>query len=148
VGERTATLLADAFGSLNDLANASLEELEAVFEVGPKVAASIHSYFREPRNMDLIKSLPGELQRLTQERKASRSASLAGKTFVLTGTLERWSRDEAKRRIEQSGGRVTASVSKKTDYLVAGSDPGSKLDKAKELGVTVISERELEALLG
>ena len=147
VGERTATLLADAFGSLDDLEKASLEELEAVFEVGPKVAASIHNYFREPRNMDLIKSLPIELQQLTQERKASRSASLAGKIFVLTGTLERWSRDEAKRRIEQSGGRVTASVSKKTDYVVAGSDPGSKLEKAKELGVPVISEQELEALL-
>jgi len=115
--------------------------------VDPKVAASIHSYFREPRNRDLIESLRKEGLRFTQERKASRSASLAGKAFVLTGTLERWSRDEAKRRIEQSGGRVTASVSKKTDYVVAGSDPGSKLEKAKELGVTVISEQELEALL-
>jgi len=147
VGERTATLLADAFGSLDALAKASLEDLEAVFEVGPKVAASIHSYFREPRNMELIEGLRKEGLQFTQERKAARSASLAGKTFVLTGTLERWSRDEAKRRIEQSAGRVTASVSKKTDYVVAGSDPGSKLEKAKELGVPVISEQELEALL-
>jgi DNA ligase (NAD+) len=148
IGERTATLLADAFGSLDELAKASLEDLEAVFEIGPKVAASIHSYFREPRNMELIKSLPKELQELKQERAAGRNASLAGQTFVLTGALERWSRDDAKRLIEQSGGRVTASVSKKTNYVVAGSDPGSKLDKAKELGVPVISEQELEALLG
>ena len=147
VGERTATLLADQFGSLVELAKAPMEDLEAVFEVGPKVASSIHTYFREPRNMELVANLPNELRQLTQERKAGRSASLAGKTLVLTGTLERWSRDEAKRRIEQSGGRVTASVSKKTDYVVAGNDPGSKIEKAKELGVAVISEQELEALL-
>jgi DNA ligase (NAD+) len=147
VGERTATLLADAFGTLDDLAKASLEELEAVFEVGPKVAASIHNYFREPRNRALLESLRKHGLRFTQEREAARGAALAGKTFVLTGTLERWSRDEAKRRIEQLGGRVTASVSKKTDYVVAGRDPGSKLEKAKELGVPVIGEQELEALL-
>jgi len=94
----------------------------------------------------LTESLRKEGLRFTQEREA-RSASLAGKTFVLTGTLERWSRGEAKKRIEQSGGRVTASVSKKTHYLVAGADPGSKLDKAKSLGVEVISEQKLEELL-
>ena len=146
VGERTATILADHFGSLDELAKAPAEDLETIFEVGPKVAASIYHYFREPRNMELMERLRKEGLRFTQERKA-RSASLAGKTFVLTGTLERWSREEAKKRIEQAGGRVTASVSKKTHYVVAGADPGSKIDKAKSLGVPVISEQKLEALL-
>ncbi|OFV94977.1 MAG: DNA ligase (NAD(+)) LigA [Acidobacteria bacterium RIFCSPLOWO2_02_FULL_61_28] len=147
VGERTASLLAEHFGSLDKLAEASPEELEAVFEVGPKVAASIHSFFREPRNGKLLEALRKEGLRFTQERKAGRTTALAGKTFVLTGTLDHWSRDEAKRRIEQAGGHVTGSVSKKTDYVVAGSDPGSKLDKAKALGVAVIGEKELEAML-
>ena len=147
VGERTATLLAEHFGSLNQLAAASLEELEAVFEVGPKVAESLRNFFQEPRNRELIEHLRREGLRFVQERKAARSTALAGKTFVLTGTLERWSRDEAKRRIEQAGGRVIGSVSKKTDYVVAGSDPGSKLEKAKELGVPVIGEKELQAML-
>jgi len=147
VGERTASLLVEHFGSLDTLAEASQEELEAVFEVGPKVAASIRNFFQEPRNRELIERLRKEGLRFTQEQKAARSSALAGKTFVLTGTLERWSRDEAKRRIEQAGGHVTGSVSKKTDYVVAGSDPGSKLEKAKALGVPVISEKELEAML-
>ena len=147
VGERTASLLVDHFGSLDTLAEASQEELEAVFEVGPKVAASIRNFFQEPRNRELIERLRKEGLRFTQEQKAARSSALAGKTFVLTGTLERWSRDEAKRRIEQAGGHVTDSVSKKTDYVVAGNDPGSKLEKAKALGVPVISEKELEAML-
>ena len=118
-----------------------------MFEVGPKVAASIHSFFREPRNAELIERLRAEGLRFTQERKAGRTTALAGKSFVLTGTLDRWTRDEAKRRIEQAGGHVTGSVSKKTDYVVAGSDPGSKLDKAKALGVAVIGEKELEGML-
>jgi len=147
VGERTAAILADHFGSLDALAAASREELEEVFEIGPKVATSIYNYFREPRNMQLIESLRKEGLRFEQEKKERRGTALAGKTFVLTGSLERWSRDEAKRQIEQAGGRVSGSVSKKTDYVVAGSDPGSKLDKAKELGVKVIGEEELEALL-
>jgi DNA ligase (NAD+) len=147
VGERTASLLAEHFGSLDKLSLASEEELEAVFEVGPKVAESIRNFFQEPRNREMIEHLRREGLRFTQERKAARSTALAGKTFVLTGTLERWSRDDAKRRIEQAGGRVIGSVSKKTDYVVAGSDPGSKLEKAKELGVPVIGEKELEAML-
>ena len=147
VGERTAALLAEHFSSMDKLAGAALEELEAVFEVGPKVAASIHSFFREPRNQALLKRLGDEGLQLKQERKAGKSTALAGKTFVLTGTLEHCTREEAKRRIEEAGGHVTGSVSKKTDYVVAGADPGSKLDKAKALGVAVISEEELEAML-
>lgn len=147
VGERTAALLAEHFGSMDQLANASREELESVFEVGPKVAASLYSFFREPRNLKLIERLRAEKLRFAEEKKTAQSTALAGKTFVLTGTLEHYSREEAKRRIEQAGGHVTGSVSKKTDYVVAGSEPGSKLEKARELGVPVIGEKELERML-
>ncbi|MBI4460297.1 MAG: NAD-dependent DNA ligase LigA, partial [Acidobacteria bacterium] len=147
VGERTATLLAEHFGSMDRLKDASMEELESVFEVGPKVAESIFNFFREPRNLTLIARLRKEKLRFTEERKSARSTALAGKTFVLTGTLQNYSREETKRRIEQAGGHVTGSVSKKTDFVVAGSDPGSKLEKARELGVPVIGEKELERML-
>jgi DNA ligase (NAD+) len=147
VGERTASLLADHYGSMDALKDASQEELEAVFEVGPKVAASIHHFFREPRNRQLIERLRKEGLRFEQEKRVQRKKTLEGKTFVLTGTLEHYARDEAKQKIEQAGGRVTGSVSKKTDYVVAGADPGSKIDKARELGVRVIGEAELAALL-
>ncbi|HEY7680530.1 MAG TPA: NAD-dependent DNA ligase LigA [Terriglobia bacterium] len=147
VGERTASLLADHFSSLDTLKDASQEELEAVFEVGPKVAQSIQQFFREPRNRELIERLRKEGLVFAQKRRAEKKQTLAGKSFVLTGTLEHYTRDEAKQKIEQAGGRVAASVSKKTDYVVAGAEPGSKLDKARELGVPVIGEAELDALL-
>ena len=147
VGERTASLLADHFGSMDKLAGADLEELESVFEVGPKVGASIHSFFREPRNRELLDRLRNEGLRFTQERKAAKATPLAGKTFVLTGTLAKFTREEAKEKIEQAGGHVTGSVSKKTDYVVAGSDPGSKLEKARTLGVEIIDEKQLESML-
>jgi DNA ligase (NAD+) len=147
IGERTAALLADHFGSLDKLATATQEELESVFEVGPKVGASIYEFFREPRNLKLIDRLRAQGLRFEQERQRGKSTHLAGKTFVLTGALENISRDEAKDRIEQCGGRVTGSVSKKTDYVVAGADPGSKLEKARDLGVPVIGEEELRQLL-
>ncbi|MBI3895175.1 MAG: NAD-dependent DNA ligase LigA [Acidobacteria bacterium] len=146
IGERTATLLADHFGSLDQLEKASLEELEAVSEVGPKVATSIHSFFREPRNQQLLEDLRKYIQ-FEQKKRAVKGTALAGKSFVLTGTLEKYTREEAKDKIEQAGGHVTSSVSKKTDYVVAGADPGSKLDKAQALGIKVIGEKELEELL-
>jgi DNA ligase (NAD+) len=147
VGERTAALLADHFGSLDKVADASTEELEAVFEVGPKVASSIHEFFREPRNQKLIERLRQAGLQFEQRHTRRKSTRLAGKTFVLTGALEGMTRDEAKERIEQAGGRVSGSVSKKTDYVVAGADPGSKLDKAKSLGVEIINEKQLDSLL-
>ena len=147
VGERTASILADDFGSMDKLSAANMEELQSVFEVGPKVAASIHTFFREPKNRDLLERLRREGLQFEAEKKIAKATPLSGKTFVLTGTLETYSREEAKERIEQAGGYVTGSVSKKTDYLVAGSDPGSKLEKAKSLGVTIIGEKELQALL-
>ncbi|MCH7979771.1 MAG: NAD-dependent DNA ligase LigA [Acidobacteria bacterium] len=147
VGERTASLLAGHFGSMDKLASAAQEELEAVPEVGPKVAASICNFFREPQNQKLIERLRAERLQFEQKSKAVKSARLAGATFVLTGELKNYTREEAKQKIEQEGGRVTGSVSKKTDYVVAGSDPGSKLEKARALGVKILDEAQLDSLL-
>ena len=147
VGERTAQFMAEHFGSMDDLMNASVEQLEEVNEVGPRIAESIREFFDEPRNRDLVKRLR-EAGLTFSGKKRERGTKLAGKTFVLTGTLANYSRDEAKKLIEDAGGRVSGSVSKKTDYVVAGSDAGSKLDKAKELGVQVIEEKEMEKLVG
>jgi DNA ligase (NAD+) len=122
------------------------EELQEVNEVGPRIAHSIAEFFQEPRNRDLVKQLRDAGLTFKGKRK-ERGTKLAGKTFVLTGTLARYSRDQAKKMIEDAGGRVSGSVSKKTDYVVAGADAGSKLDKAKELGVKVIGEKEMENLL-
>jgi DNA ligase (NAD+) len=146
VGERTAQFLAEHFGSLDAIMNATAEELEEVNEVGPRIAASIVEFFADEHNRKLISDLRKAGLTFTGLKK-EKGTKLAGKTFVLTGTLERHTRDEAKKMIEDAGGRVSGSVSKKTDYVVAGSDAGSKLDKARELGVTVIDEKELEELV-
>jgi DNA ligase (NAD+) len=155
VGERTAEFLTQHFGSLDDLIKAAtladeaaaLERLEQVEEVGPRIAASIREFFLEPKNRELVERLRKAGLQFKGKRK-ERGTKLAGKTFVLTGTLEKYTRDEAKKLIEDAGGKVSGSVSKKTDYVVAGADPGSKLDKARELGVNVINEKGLEELLG
>jgi DNA ligase (NAD+) len=147
VGERTAEFLADHFGSMDALMKASVEELQEVNEVGPRIAESIAEFFQEPKNRELVEQLRKAGLTFTGVKK-ERGTKLAGKTFVLTGTLAKYSRDEAKKMIEDAGGRVSGSVSKKTDYVVAGSDAGSKLDKAKELGVAVIDERAMEKLVG
>ena len=146
VGERTAQFLAEHFGSMETLENAGVEELQNVNEVGPRIAESIVEFFGIAANQDLIKRLREAKLRLTGEKK-QRGTKLAGKTFVLTGTLAHFTRDEAKKMIEDAGGKVTGSVSKKTDYVVAGADAGSKLDKAKDLGVKVIKEKEMTQLL-
>jgi len=147
VGERTAQFLAEHFGSMDGLMKASAEELREVNEVGPRIAESIAEFFQEPKNRELVKRL-GEAGLTFTGKKKERGTKLAGKTFVLTGTLARYTRDEAKKMIEDAGGRVSGSVSKKTDYVIAGSDAGSKLDNAKELGVRVIDEGEMKELLG
>jgi DNA ligase (NAD+) len=146
VGERTAQFLAEHFGALDEIVKAGEEELQQVEEVGPRIAKSIVEFFAEPKNRELVDELRAAGLTLNGKKK-ERGTKLAGKTFVLTGTLANYSRDDAKKMIEDAGGKVKGSVSKKTDYVVAGADAGSKLDKAKDLGVPVIGEAEMEKLL-
>jgi DNA ligase (NAD+) len=146
VGERTATILAEHFGSLDAIWQASDEELQEAEEVGPKVAHSIRRFFHEPRNSELVERLRAAGLQFTHEKRRTTGA-FQGKTFVLTGTLPNWSREEAKEQIEAAGGKVSGSVSKKTNYVVAGEEAGSKLDKARELGVAVIDEAALRDML-
>jgi DNA ligase (NAD+) len=148
VGERTAVLLAEAFGSLDKIAAADLETLQHAQEVGPKVAESIYQFFREPRNQELIARLREAGLQFECQIARKKDGALEGLTFVLTGTLPRLSREEAKARIEAAGGKVTGSVSKQTSYVVAGEAAGSKLDKAQALGIPVIGEPELIQMLG
>ena len=148
VGERTAQFLADHFGSLDKLASAKLEELTKVEEVGPRIAQSIVEYFGEKRNRDVIEKLRRAGLQFEQKKVAKPSnLPLDGKQFVITGKLPNLQRADAKKMIEDAGGRVVESVSKNTDYVVVGEKPGSKLDKAKSLGITIIDEGELLRLL-
>jgi DNA ligase (NAD+) len=147
VGERTGQLLAEQFSSLEELAAAKQEELEQVPEVGPKVATSIVEFFSEPANRQLIKKLAKAGVHPTAEKREVKSDKLAGKTFVFTGTLANRTREEAGAMVQQHGGKLSGSVSNKTNYVVVGTDPGSKYDKAKELGVTILNESEFEKLL-
>jgi len=148
VGERTGQLLAEHFSSLDELAAAKQEELEEVNEVGPKVAASIVEFFSEAANRQLIKKLEKGGVRPTAEKTKVKSNKLGGKSFVFTGGLANRSREEAGEIVKQHGGKIVGSVSKKTDYVVVGTDPGSKYDKAKELGVPVLDEAGFEKLVG
>jgi DNA ligase (NAD+) len=147
VGERTAQFLAEHFGSLDAIMNAEEAELLDVQEVGPRIAASIREFFDEKKNRELVERLRKAGLRFTAEKKV-RGTQLAGKTFVITGTLPNFSRDQAKQLIEDAGGKVSGSVSKKTDFVLAGEEAGSKLDKAKELGVPVIDEPQLKKMIG
>jgi len=148
VGERTGQLLAQHFSSVDDLAAASEEELENVPEVGPKVAQSITEFFSETANKKVIKKLYEKGVRPRAEKREVKSNKLAGKSFVFTGGLANRSREEAGAMVAEHGGKISGSVSKKTDYVVVGTDPGSKYDKAKELGVTILDEKEFEKLVG
>ena len=146
VGERTAELLAQEFGSIKALESATAEELERVEEVGPRISQAILEFFSQPANRELVDRLKKIGVDMTAERK-QRSTQLAGLTFVLTGTLPTLTRDEAKAKIEAAGGKTAGSVSKKTSYVVAGEEAGSKLDKARELKVPVIDQARLLAML-
>jgi len=145
VGERTAKFLSEHFGSMDALMNASVESLQEVDEVGPRIANSIQEFFAEPRNVALVERLKEHGLNFKGEKK-QRGTALAGKTFVITGTLANYSREAAKKLVEDAGGKVSSAVSKKTDYLIAGEEAGSKLDKARELGVPVIDEKQMEQL--
>ena len=142
VGERTAQFLAEHFGSMEALEQASEEELQKVNEVGPRIAKASSNSSAIPKTANWSSDCRKAGLTFTGKKK-ERGTKLAGKTFVLTGTLAHFTRDEAKKMIEDAGGKVLGSVSKKTDYVVAGNDAGSKLDKAKELGVKVIDEKEM-----
>jgi DNA ligase (NAD+) len=146
VGERTAELLGAEFGSMDALMAATAEKLERVEEVGPRISESIMEFFSRAANRELVQRLKDAGVDMTAEKK-QRSAQLAGLTFVLTGTLPTLTREEAKQRIEAAGGKTAGSVSKKTSYVVAGEEAGSKLDKARELNITVLDEVGLLALL-
>jgi DNA ligase (NAD+) len=148
VGERTAADLARSFGDLEPLLKADEQALQQVPDVGPVVAQSIAQFFAEQHNCDVVAQLLAagvSFERTPRAENVSSRAS--GRAFVLTGALPNLSRDDAKERIEAKGGRVTGSVSKKTDYVVAGAEAGSKLDKARELGVAVLDEQQFLALL-
>jgi DNA ligase (NAD+) len=147
VGERTAELLAQEFGSIDAVMAANAQELERVEEVGPRISEAILEFFSRPANRVLVEKLKGACVVMTAEKR-QRTSQLEDLTFVLTGTLPNLTRDEAKQKIEAAGGKVSGSVSKKTSYLVAGEEAGSKLDKAQQLKVPILDEAELLKLLG
>jgi len=149
VGERYAKILARHFRSIENLRKATVEELDAIHEIGLAVAVSVYNWTHNPRNLDLIErlKLAGVKTEIGGESQANTNENFNGKIFVLTGKMENYTRDEAAKLIEERGGRVSSSVSKKTDYVVAGSDAGSKLDKANSLGVKVIDETQLAELI-
>lgn len=149
VGERYAKILANHYRSVDRLAEATREELEAIHEIGPTVAVSVNEWFQNPLHVDLIDRLKtaGVKMETDGAAPAQLDERFVGKTFVLTGTLEGFTRDEATKLIEERGGRVSSSVSKKTDYVLAGSDAGSKLTKAESLGVAVLDEAQFTSML-
>jgi DNA ligase (NAD+) len=146
VGERTAELLAQEFGTIDAVMGASAEELERVEEVGPRISEAILEFFGREKNRELVEHLRTASVDMTAEKK-QRSTQFEGLTFVLTGSLPTLTHEEAKARIEGAGGKTAGSVSKKTNYVVAGEEAGSKLEKARELKIPVIDEAGLLALL-
>jgi DNA ligase (NAD+) len=148
VGYHLAGVLAKNFHSIENLEKQSLEELTQVYEIGPIVAESIYNFFHNPKNLKVLEKLKKGGVKFPTEKTAIKQTPLSGKTFVLTGGLESLSRDEATKLIEEMGGRVTSSVSKKTDFVVVGKDPGSKYDKALELKIKTVDEEEFKKLVG
>jgi DNA ligase (NAD+) len=148
VGEHVARVLARHYGTLNAVMNAREEELTEIHEIGPEVARSVAGFYSEKRNREVIDSLLKLGFEVEESKPQAGAQTFTGQTFVFTGALEEMTRDQAKRLVQSLGGRVSSSVSKKTDYVVAGADAGSKLEKARSLGVKVISEKELRKLAG
>ena len=146
VGVKAAKVLAKTYENMDNLANASIEDLSQVDEVGPIVANSINEFFSQEQTKDLLKRLKNAGVNMERQKEENEDDRFAGKTFVLTGSLEKYSREEASNIIEKFGGKTSSSVSKKTTYLLAGEDAGSKLTKAQSLGVQIISENEFEEM--
>lgn len=147
IGSKAASILANHFKTMDSLEEASFDELTNIEEVGPKMADSIIAFFKEKQNREILDKLKKAGVNMVKKESENTSNIFDGLTFVLTGTLSNYTRDEAKKLIEERGGKVTGSVSKKTNYVVAGTDPGSKLSKAQQLGVKVIDEKEFENML-
>jgi DNA ligase (NAD+) len=149
IGERTAALLADRFGSIDALMAASLEEINAVGGVGEVLAKSVFNFFQESHNREIVEKLRRAGARMADVRKNGNGETpLSGKTFVLTGRMETLSRPQAEELLRQAGANVSGSVSKRTSFVVAGEEAGSKADRARELNVPIISEREMLEMLG
>jgi DNA ligase (NAD+) len=153
VGSVTAKLLADNFPSVEQLSQASVTSLESVYGIGAEIAESVHDWFKIPANQTLIQRLQAAgLQFATsssqEDRSTPKTTALAGKTFVITGTLPTLKRNEAKDLIEKAGGKVTSSVSSKTDYLLVGQEAGSKLEKGQELGIFQLTEQQFLEMIG
>ncbi len=147
VGERTAKLLAERFGTMENFIAAKIEDLTTINEIGPEIAASIIEFFHEPKNKAVMRKFE-KARVIPQKKEISHNAPLTGKSFVFTGTMESMGRNDAKEIVEKLGGTVHSSVTKKTTYVVAGAEPGSKLDKAKSSGIRIISEAEFLKLIG
>lgn len=148
-GKGTAQSIADKYGNIDNIIAAPLEELTAVEDVGETIAVSVRNYFDQPKNIDIINRLKAYGVKTTEDKRiaANDNEAISGKTFVLTGTLPTYTRSQASALIEQNGGKVTSSVTKNTDYVLAGSEPGSKLDKAVKLGIAVIDEDEFNEMI-
>jgi DNA ligase (NAD+) len=148
VGERTAKLLAARFGNMENIIAAKQEDLTTINEIGPEIASSIMKFFHESNNIKVMEKFIKAGVKPQKKEIAEDSKTLQGKSFVLTGTLESMARNDAKSIIENMGGLVHASVTKKTTYVVAGNEPGSKLDNAHSLGITVLNEKEFLNIIG
>jgi DNA ligase (NAD+) len=148
VGSRSAQILADCFGSLEGLMDAGQEELETTDQVGPVMAESVYRYFHDPRHRAVIDQLLAAGVRPQSPVPKKAAGKLQGKAIVVTGTLKNFSRQQIEQAIREAGGKVSSSVSKKTDFVVAGEDPGSKLEKARSLGVEVIDEEQFVRMVG
>ncbi|HOM17774.1 MAG TPA: helix-hairpin-helix domain-containing protein, partial [Thermoguttaceae bacterium] len=147
VGAKVAAVLAEHFRSMDALCKASVEELSSIYEIGPVIAQSVYDYLHSPFGRETIEELRRVGVEMEQAAEPTASRTLEGKTFVVTGTLKKYSRDQIHELIQRHGGRPTSSVSKNTDYLIVGDEPGSKLAKAKQLGVPILTEEEFEKML-
>jgi DNA ligase (NAD+) len=145
VGEKLAEILAENYDSIDELAQATEEELMRIEGIGPEVAKSIVDFFKNPENKKLIEELKAAG---LNPRRVVKAGPLSGKTFVFTGALSSMTREEAKRKVEELGGKVASSVSRKVDYVVVGENPGSKYDKARALGIPLLTEEEFLELVG
>ncbi|MBR0366745.1 MAG: hypothetical protein IJH94_08140 [Clostridia bacterium] len=147
IGEKAAKVLAARYKTIDALMDAEAEEMAEINDVGPVMAQSVAEFFRQPQNIEFLDRLRFAGVNCVDEGREAEDTRFAGKTFVLTGTLDNYKRSEAAKIIESFGGKTSSSVSKKTDYVLAGAEAGSKLTKAQSLGVTIITEQEFEEML-